>query len=163
MSRWQPTALAAISMATLWAQGEGQPVLQPIAFSHKTHTSLGVKCMDCHEIRPPGFEASIPQESFCMGCHSVVKTDSPEIKRLAEFHANKKPVPWVRVYQVPDFVWFSHEVHVQRAHLDCEECHGPVREREVIAKEKPTTMNSCIACHEMKKAPTRCDLCHDIH
>jgi cytochrome c7-like protein/class III cytochrome C family protein len=136
---------------------------QPIPFSHKSHRAVGIKCLDCHTIRKPGFEAGLPQEATCMGCHSTVKPDSQTIKKLAEFYKAKKPVPWIKVYTVPDFVWFSHEVHYRGAHLECETCHGAVAEREVIAKEKPTSMNACVECHERYKASTDCGICHDIH
>ena len=136
---------------------------QPIPFSHKGHTAAGVKCLDCHTIRKPGFAAGLPQEGTCMGCHASVKTDSPEIQKLAAFYKAKKPVPWIKVYQVPDFVWFSHELHYRNAHIGCENCHGPVADRDIIAKERPTSMNSCVECHEKSKASTTCAACHDIH
>ena len=142
-------------------QNAGPP--QPIPFSHKRHTAVGVKCLDCHTIRKPGFLAGLPPEATCMGCHSTVNTDSPAIQKLSEFHKSKKPVPWVNVYQVPDFVWFSHEVHYREAHIECETCHGPVAERKVIVKERPTSMTSCVECHDKNKASTECRLCHDMH
>jgi hypothetical protein len=134
---------------------------QPIPFNHKQHVSLGIKCLDCHPIRKPGFSAGIPGEAICMGCHATIKASSPAIQKLAEFHKTKKPVPWVTVYRVPDYVWFSHEVHYREARVDCVNCHGPVAEREVIVKEKPTSMNSCMNCHEKHGAPNECDVCHD--
>jgi hypothetical protein len=164
MKGWRLSlVLMAILMPELCAQQEPPPAPQPIAFSHKTHAGLAIKCLDCHAIRPPGFEASIPPEATCMGCHTTMKTGSPEIKRLAEFYDSKKPVPWVRVYRVPDFVWFSHEVHYRRAKIECDRCHGPVAERDVIFKEKPITMVACVECHEKNKARIGCNTCHDIH
>jgi hypothetical protein len=134
---------------------------QPIPFSHKKHVALGVKCLDCHPIRQPGFAAGFPKEATCMGCHLTMKTDSPSIQKLAEFNKAKKPVPWVKVYRVPDYVWFSHEVHHREAKLECAECHGPVAQRDVIAKEKSTSMNACMDCHRQKNASNECDVCHD--
>ncbi len=61
------------------------PPAQPIPFSHKTHVALGVKCTDCHAIPEPGYEAGIPKEVVCMGCHVTIKKDSPPIRKLAEF------------------------------------------------------------------------------
>jgi hypothetical protein len=162
MSRWQPVIVAFFAPA-LWAQPEPQPAPQPVAFSHKVHLAQALACLDCHAIRQPGFEAGIPEEKTCMACHSTIKTDSPEIKRLTGFYTSKKPVPWVRVYQVPDFVWFSHGVHYRRAKIECDACHGPVASRDVIVKEKPITMVACVECHEKNKARTGCDTCHDIH
>lgn len=96
-----------------------------------------------------------------MVCHATIKVESPAIKRLAAYAAEKKPIPWVQVYQVPDYVYFSHRTHIQKAKLECEVCHGPVREREVIIKEKDTSMQACISCHREKGAPVGCRTCHD--
>ena len=109
----------------------------------------------------PGFAAGLPKEETCMGCHITIKTDSPAIQKLASFHKTKKPTPWVKVYTVPDYVFFSHEVHHKEAHLECETCHGPVAQRDVIVKEKPTSMTACVDCHEKSGAPRECDVCHD--
>ena len=67
-------------------------------------------------------------------------------KIKAEFAKDKKPVPWVRVYQLPGYVWFSHKVHMKKG--ACETCHGPVAERDVLTREKPITMTACKACHD---------------
>ena len=163
MSRLSELLLETVLLAAGLAAQQNPGPQQPIPFSHKTHTAQGVKCLDCHTIRKPGFAAGLPQEAACMGCHSTVKTDSPAIQRLSEFHKSGKPVPWVRVYQVPDFVWFSHQVHYREGHIECETCHGPVAQRDVIAKEKPTSMVACVECHEKNKASTDCGRCHDIH
>ncbi len=137
------------------------PVEQPIPYSHKTHLALGLQCRDCHEIADPGFAAGYPAEAKCMACHVAVKADSPHIQKLAEFSAGSKPVPWNRVYRVPDFVWFSHASHVDDASVGCETCHGEVAKRDVLFQEKPTTMASCMECHARYKAPNDCDFCHD--
>jgi len=96
-----------------------------------------------------------------MACHSTVKTDSPAVQKLADYFKAKNPVPWVRVYRVPDYVWFSHESHHNTAKIGCETCHGPVAERDVLAKEKPTSMASCMECHTTRKAPHECNFCHE--
>jgi hypothetical protein len=94
-----------------------------------------------------------------MKCHSSIGTDKPDIKRLAEAAKNEDPILWIRIYRVPSFVTFSHKTHVGNT---CEECHGPVAERTIIAQEKDTNMGSCIACHQTKAAPATCDTCHAI-
>ncbi|MGO8785980.1 MAG: cytochrome c3 family protein [Terriglobia bacterium] len=137
------------------------PKPQPLPFSHKLHTQLLQECQDCHQISSDGWTMNYPPEEKCMTCHATIRTDSPAIKKLAEYAAQKKPVPWVQIYQVPDFVFFSHRTHIKKAKLDCEICHGPVREREVVTKEKPTSMAACINCHKEKGAPTGCRTCHD--
>lgn len=102
-----------------------------------------------------------PDEAKCMECHATIKTESPAIKKLAGYFREKKPVPWIPVYSVPDYVFFSHKVHVQNAKLDCAACHGPVADRDVIVKEKPTSMAACVDCHHQRRAPDRCDTCHN--
>jgi hypothetical protein len=138
----------------------GPPVKQPIAYSHKTHVALGLTCTGCHTIAGEGFAAGFPPERFCMGCHASIKKESAEIQRLAEFAEAKKPVPWARVYQVPDFVWFSHATHAKDKKVDCTVCHGDVASRDVLFQEKSTLMNACMECHAAYKAPNGCDYCH---
>src|SRR5436189_2248284 len=110
--------IAAACAALVRAQGGTQPKAfqpkaapeQPVPFSHKTHTAAGVKCLDCHTIRPPGDAAGLPAERVCMGCHASIKTDSAAIQKLASAAREKKTVAWVRVYRLPRTVYFSHEV-----------------------------------------------------
>lgn len=171
-SRWLPLALllgmlpapASLAQAPLGDEGTPDvpvPVEQPLPYSHRTHLSLGLQCRDCHAIAEPGFLAGYPAETTCMSCHVAVKAESPHIQRLAAFAADSTPVPWRRVYQVPDFVWFSHAAHVEDAAVACETCHGPVATRDALFQEKPTTMASCMECHAINNAPNDCDLCHD--
>jgi Cytochrome c7 and related cytochrome c len=82
------------------------------------------------------------------------------IKKLAEFAKSKTPIPWARVYAVPDYVYFSHALHVQEARVECETCHGPIAAREAVFKEKPINMSSCIDCHARHDASKGCDTCH---
>lgn len=133
---------------------------QPVPYSHKTHLGLGLTCKSCHRNPDPGDLMGFPAESFCMGCHRTVKADSPSIQRVAAAAQEKKGIPWVRVYQLPTFVYFSHRVH-EKAGTSCETCHGPVRERDVLTKEVEHTMASCMACHASKQAPNECTSCHE--
>jgi hypothetical protein len=142
---------------------EGPPVGQPIPYSHKTHVAFGLKCIECHEARPPGDYAGFPAESMCMACHVAIKKDSPHIKRLAEAAAAKTRIRWNRVYVMKEFVYFSHDRHFRKGGVDCIECHGAVASRDVLFQEKPTDMYSCMKCHEQRKAPNQCDVCHDTH
>ena len=137
-----------------------EPPTQPIPFSHRTHVRQGIKCRDCHIIPDPGLAAGFPKEVVCMGCHVTIKKDSPFIQKLAGLAKSKTPAPWARVYSVPDYVWFSHAVHVKEGKLECETCHGPIATREVTFKEKPTNMSSCMACHAQRGASNGCDTCH---
>jgi hypothetical protein len=138
----------------------GPPVKQPIAYSHKVHMAAGLTCKTCHTIPGEGFQATYPKESLCMGCHKTVKTGSPEILKLAEFAKANKSVPWARIYRVPDFVWFSHALHVKDAGIECAQCHGDVAQRDVLFKEKSISMTACMDCHARSQASNGCDVCH---
>lgn len=133
---------------------------QPIPYSHKTHLAMGLKCNSCHKNADPGEAMGYPDEGFCMSCHRAVKTNSPHIQKLTAAAKEKKPIPWVRVYRIPAFVYFSHRVHLE-AGATCERCHGAVRERDVITREVTHTMQSCMACHTASKAPNECNTCHE--
>jgi hypothetical protein len=133
---------------------------QPVAYSHKTHVAQGLQCGSCHKNPEPGEVMGFPAESLCMGCHRTVKADSAEIRKVAEAAKEKKPVAWVRVYRLPAYVYFSHRVHGEGS-VQCERCHGAVRERDVLTKEVEHTMKSCMACHEEMKAPNECGSCHE--
>src|ERR1700690_3350746 len=99
--------------ATALAQQKANPPEQPIPYSHKQHIALGLTCKDCHTMADPGDAMGIPEASKCMTCHQTVKKDSPAIPKLAVFARDKQPIPWVRVYKVADFVFFSHQAHLK--------------------------------------------------
>ena len=151
MRRWIPAALA----LGLWAQ---KP--QPIPFSHRTHVQAGMKCAGCHAMPPPGDLATFPKEDQCMGCHTAIRPESPAIRKLAEFHRAGKRVPWNRIYQLPDYTVFSHQLHHRKAKIACETCHGPVGEREVLSQEKSISMKTCMDCHDDRRASNECNVCH---
>ncbi|SEC04713.1 Cytochrome c7 [Terriglobus roseus] len=134
---------------------------QPISFSHKKHIGdAKMGCNDCHEPSRNGSTLAMPQPTKCMLCHAAIATDKPDIKRLSDMAKNEENVQWVRIYRVPSFVTFSHKTH---AAAQCQDCHGPVAEREVMTKEKDLSMGGCISCHTQKSAPTTCDTCHQLN
>lgn len=134
---------------------------QPVAFSHKKHASADMACIDCHVDAAEKDQAGIPNVEQCMTCHEAIQTDSPEIKKLAQAHERNEKVKWVRVYQVPDFVFFSHANHL-KAEQECVTCHGPVAQRDVLAKEVSTGMIACMNCHAARKFSNECYLCHQL-
>ena len=148
---------AALCAFTVWAQGPAQPV----PFSHKQHVgTLKLKCNMCHPNRDPGETMGIAAASVCMQCHSAVKTDSPAIQKVADAAKNAKPIRWRRVYEIPTYVFFSHRTHLN-AGATCDACHGPVAERDVLAREADISMKGCMTCHTQKKASNDCTTCHD--
>jgi hypothetical protein len=141
----------------------GEPIEQPLPYSHKLHVGLGLQCRECHTIPDPGDFATYPAETKCAACHVAVKPDSPHIQKLMAAAESGKPIAWKRVYQLPEYVYFSHAVHVIDAETSCETCHGDVAAREVLFQEMPITMYACMGCHTRHDAPNDCELCHDTH
>ena len=151
----------------------GDHVEQPIEFPHNTHVEdNGINCMYCHTYARKGKVAGIPPTSKCMGCHSVIATDQPRIRQLTEYWDNQQSPPWRKVHDVPDFVHFTHEKHLQRFIFEnegmtvdradevCAFCHGEVRKMTVAEKVRPLTMGFCVRCHEANDGPFDCWKCH---
>jgi hypothetical protein len=135
---------------------------QPIAFSHKVHAgTVKLPCKACHPNPDPGDEMTIAPAASCMKCHSAIKADSPEIQKLAAFAKSGSPVPWVRVYEIPSFVNFSHRLHTEKGNT-CQECHGQVATRDQLFRETNLSMAGCMDCHKAKKASVDCGVCHEI-
>ena len=134
---------------------------QPVPFDHLKHSSLGLDCQQCHASAREIERAGFPPTAQCMLCHETVKKNEPAIQELARLHQEGKEPSWVRVYQLPDFVHFSHSRHL-KASLECAVCHGPVEEQVILAKEVSTSMRVCVACHVEKQASIDCDACHDL-
>jgi hypothetical protein len=109
----------------------------------------------------PGWDMTYPSEEKCMQCHETIKAESPAIVKLTEYYKERRPVPWVPVYRVPDYVFFSHLRHVKKAGIGCDVCHGPVAERDVVVKEKSIGMAACMDCHKDKGARHTCRTCHN--
>jgi hypothetical protein len=164
---WFIFLLAALlaSIEAAFSQGEPQAPKyvpsapqQPIPYSHKVHLAQGLQCANCHKMPEPGDFAELPATAVCMGCHTSIKTDSPAIKTLADYHKREEDVPWARVYRIPDYVFFSHKVHVNEGKATCETCHGPV---DVMRRERDISMATCMDCHRARKASIECNFCHD--
>lgn len=120
---------------------------QPIPFSHVLHSGvMKMECLYCHSGAEKGAHAGVPSMDVCMGCHSIVRTDSPDIQRLTEYYNNGEAVPWVRVHRLPDHSYFSHQWHVA-AGIDCQTCHGPVQEMPTVAQWRKLEMGECMECH----------------
>lgn len=127
---------------------EGYAPKQPIAFSHKLHAGEHqIDCNYCHTTVYKGKSASIPSANICMNCHSQIKAESPEIQKIYKAIERNKPIEWVRIHNLPDLAYFNHAQHTQVAGVECQTCHGPIQEMEVVYQYSPLTMGWCIDCH----------------
>lgn len=152
---------------------------QPIAFSHKIHAGqYKMDCQYCHSDARRSEYAGIPSVARCMGCHKITAADKAEIKKLAEYFNKREPIPWVRIFKVPEYVYFPHKPHI-RAGVTCQTCHGPIETMAVVSAKTgqtlsndllnlvglarsspPLTMGWCIECHRERKATLDCMTCH---
>lgn len=133
----------------------GYAPVQPVPFSHALHNGqLGIDCRYCHSNVEKSGHANIPTSQTCMNCHNQVKTDSPLLAPIRESYASGNPVEWVRVHEVPDYVYFNHSAHVNRG-VSCVECHGQINEMEVVTHAKPLSMSFCLDCHRAPEKALR--------
>ena len=148
-----------LSVAALLLSQQQAPE-QPVPYSHKKHLAMGLQCKSCHANPDPGETMGIPATSVCMECHKSVRPDSAAIRKLAKLHQDKAEVPWVRVYRIPGYVFFSHRAHLESG-AKCATCHGDVSQRDVLAKEGDISMGGCMDCHRRNKASNDCVYCHE--
>lgn len=129
---------------------------QPIKFSHKVHAGQNqTECIYCHSSAPYSKSAGIPPVNVCMNCHLIVRngtrSGSTEIAKVIKAYEDKVPVRWVKVYNLPDHVFFSHAQHVGAGGVACQTCHGKVEEKDVITQVSDLSMGWCINCHRTTK------------
>jgi len=133
---------------------------QPIAFNHKIHVSeLGLGCAFCHINVDRSTKAEIPPVEICISCHREIAVERPEIKKLLQYWEKKEPVPWIHIYSMPDYVFFTHKRHIS-AGIDCSECHGEVEYMKKMRRVSSLEMGWCVNCHRVRNAPTDCLICH---
>jgi hypothetical protein len=137
----------AIRLFSLGIQ-EGYSPAQPIAFSHKLHAGDNkVPCLYCHYGARSSRHAGIPSSSVCMNCHGIMEKQTIEIERFQEAAQLNEPlVSWVKVHNIPDFVYFNHSRHILSG-IVCQNCHGEVDKMARVRQEKPLTMGWCLTCH----------------
>ena len=152
---------------------QGYMPVQPIHYSHKIHSGANqIECKYCHSSARVSKHSGIPSLNVCMNCHKNIAEYAgeedlengytkdfytKEIKKLYDavgwdeenqvYTGNTKPVKWVRIHNLPDFVYFNHAQHVQVGGIECQTCHGPVEEMEVMYQHSSLTMGWCINCH----------------
>jgi hypothetical protein len=160
----------------------GPVVEQPIEFPHNTHAGqMGIDCMYCHTYARRSAVSGIPRLDKCMGCHNLIESvkDKPRIKKLFEYWEKKQAIPWKKVHDLPDFVRFNHERHIQRFVFQqgrptreaCGFCHGDVASMTTARRVKALSMGWCVSCHEKdhvqsatnqktSNGPSDCTQCH---
>jgi len=152
---------------------QGYQPVQPIHYSHRIHAGdNGIDCKYCHSSARTSKTSGIPSLNVCMNCHKSIYEVAPEtlaegaaigvdynaeIKKLykavgwddseQKYTGESQPVKWVRIHNLPDFVYFNHSQHVTVAGVECQTCHGPIQEMEVVSQFAPLTMGWCIDCH----------------
>lgn len=159
---------------------------QPIFFNHVVHAgSFQIPCQYCHADARRSEYAGLPSVERCVGCHKIIGVaDNPEIGKIHEYARRGEPIPWVRVFKVPEFTYFPHKAHV-RSGVACQSCHGPVERMPVVGgdtgpsvandlahlvglrpPQRPLTMGWCVECHRREnaaratRAPLDCVTCH---
>lgn len=136
---------------------------QPIDYSHKLHAGeLEIECQYCHTYARRSRSAGIPALEQCIACHMLIGRGKEPIEAINKSYESKEPIEWIKVHDLPDFVYFSHKPHV-RAGFACQECHGQVQEMEVVHRQAPLTMGWCVNCHQAnqeKGASLDCVVCH---
>ena len=152
---------------------QGYEPLQPIHYSHRIHAGdNGIDCKYCHSAARVSKHSNIPSLNVCMNCHKNISevaestlaegneygvNYNEEIQKLYDavgwdksaqkYTGKTKPVKWIRIHNLPDHVYFNHAQHVSVAGVECQTCHGPVEEMEIMSQHSPLTMGWCINCH----------------
>lgn len=120
---------------------------QPVQYSHALHAGdLGIDCRYCHTSVESSQEAVIPPTQTCMGCHAVVRTDSPLLAPVRASWESGEPIAWVRVHKLPEHAYFDHSIHLA-AGVGCVSCHGRVDQMDVVGVREPIAMGWCLECH----------------
>jgi mono/diheme cytochrome c family protein len=166
-----------ISLVSIWAFWEwgidvgvekGYQPIQPIAFSHKVHAGdQEIDCEYCHSSARTSKTSGIPSANVCMNCHKLIqegtttgKTEIAKIYDAIGFDPAtstykkdyvQKPIKWIRVHNLPDFVYYNHSQHVTVGQLECQTCHGPVEEMDELYQYSPLTMQWCVDCHKTEE------------
>jgi len=130
-----------------WVTRQGQRPDQPIPFSHKHHVEgLGLQCQYCHTSVEKSSYAGIPPTKTCMNCHSQIWTNAELLEPVRQSWATGASIQWIKVHDLPDYVYFSHEIHVNKG-IGCASCHGRVDQMPLMYEENTLQMEWCLNCH----------------
>ena len=129
------------------ATGQGHAPEQPMWFSHRQHVKgYGLDCRYCHSAVERSATAGMPATRKCLPCHQQKWLQSGYFAPVRRSLSTGRPLPWRRVYDLPDFVYFNHAIHVQKG-VGCESCHGRVDRMDRIEQAVPLSMGWCLQCH----------------
>lgn len=142
-------ALALFSLAVYGISTTQTAPDQPIQFRHDIHVNLGVQCLYCHPGALRGASSGLPTQNKCWGCHQQIEKTytSERLAVLVDYVRNDRPIQWIPVAQVPDFVHFNHRPHIA-AGLNCENCHGNMENVEIPENPQVLNMGWCLTCHK---------------
>ena len=130
-----------------WVTRQGQRPDQPIPFSHKHHVQgLGLQCQYCHTSVEQSSYAGIPPTKTCINCHAQIWTDADLLEPVRQSWATGASIQWIRVHDLPDYVYFNHEIHVNKG-IGCASCHGRVDEMPLMYEQNTLQMEWCLNCH----------------
>jgi hypothetical protein len=156
------SAASLLALALLLAAGAAfaEVLPQPIAYSHKIHvTGNGLDCRFCHSSANKSKYANIPSVQKCMMCHRTIATDNPEVKKVAQYWKEKRPIPWIKVTDLPNHVYFPHRRMVN-AGVACLTCHPGMDQAGAAEQKLEFGMGMCMDCHRKRKVSIDCWTCH---
>ena len=120
---------------------------QPVQFSHQHHVGgIGIDCLYCHSSVEVSYSAGIPPTKTCINCHSQIWSTSPYLEPVRSSFRDDKPLQWLRVHDLPDFVYFNHSIHIKKG-MGCETCHGRVDKMPLMRQQNTLQMEWCLNCH----------------
>ncbi|HJN27645.1 MAG TPA: cytochrome c3 family protein [Candidatus Latescibacteria bacterium] len=142
----------------------GVAIDQPVPFSHKHHVeALGIDCRYCHASVEESAFAGIPPVETCMTCHSLIWTEAPNLEPIRTAWRDEQPIQWNRVHDLPDFVYFRHNIHIAKG-IGCTSCHGAINEMPLVWAENALNMEWCLDCHRQPEKHIRPrDRVFDVH
>jgi hypothetical protein len=134
-------------MRSSWATGREEFVEQPIQFSHAHHVGgVGLDCRYCHTSVENSAFAGIPPTKTCMNCHSQIWSNAPILEPVRASFRDDTNLTWIRVHDLPDFVYFNHQIHVKQG-VGCATCHGEVDKMPLMYQANSLLMEWCLDCH----------------
>jgi len=133
--------------ASTYATRAKVPVEQPVPFSHEHHVGgLGIDCRYCHTTVETSSFANFPPTKTCMNCHSQIWNRAPMLEPVRESFRTDKSIRWIKVHDLPDYVYFNHSIHVAKG-VGCTTCHGQVNRMPLMWQESSLQMTWCLDCH----------------